>query len=280
MTRVTLNAPAKINLALHVGPPRSDGYHPVATLMVALDGLADRVEVAPARTRTVRCPGMDGEANLAWHALDALSEAIGRPVGLDVRIEKRIPSPAGLGGGSSDAAAVLRAARAVLDLDLDDDALERIAARAGSDTPFFIRAGAQWATGRGEVLTPTRVPPFWAVLTRPVGHLPTGAVYRRFDTVVRHPVIHDPSPVHDWRRDPSVRNELWPAALAIAPRLGAMARALSAAGAERVLLCGSGGAMAGLWRDQEGARRGAARMGTAALAVVRSAVDGRRPVDP
>lgn len=272
MSALVLAAPAKINLALHVGSTRPDGFHPVATLMVALDGLADRVEIAPATARRVTCPGMDGPANLAWRALDALQRALGRPVGLDVTIEKRIPSPAGLGGGSSDAAAVLRGARTVLGLDLDDDALERIAARVGSDAAFFIRGGAQWATGRGEVLAPTRVPPFWAVITRPVGHLPTGAVYRRFDALPPPPDMATPRPITDWRRDPAVRNDLWPAALAMVPRLGAVARALAAQGAERVLLCGSGGAMAGLWDDEADARAAATRLDALSLAVVRAAV--------
>ena len=102
-------APAKLNLALHVGPVDPDGYHPVRTLMVELDGLHDTVTVRRSAARRVDCPGLDGPANLAWRALDALEARTGVPLPLHVVIDKRIPSPAGLGGGSSDAAATLRA---------------------------------------------------------------------------------------------------------------------------------------------------------------------------
>jgi len=258
--RLTLAAPPKLNLALHVGPPREDGYHPVTTLLVALDGPCDEVVVARADRRRVHCPGVPERENLAWRAMDALESALGVPVRLRVDIVKRIPAQAGLGGGSSDAAAVLRAARALLDLPLDDAGLERVAAEVGSDVPFFVRGGTQWATGRGEVLRPAATPPdLWAVLTPPVAALATGRVYAAWDRGAR-PVPTPPpatADVRDWRRDGRVGNDLWPAALALAPRLGAAARALRAAGAARVLLCGSGGALAGLFADAATARAAA-----------------------
>lgn len=267
--RVVETAPAKINLALHVGPPRADGYHPVRTLMVALDGLADTVTLRPATARRVDCPGMDGPGNLAWTALDALSRLTGHPLDAHVVIEKRIPSPAGLGGGSSDAAATLRAARAAYGLDVDDAALERVAAEVGSDAPFFVRGGTQWATGRGEQLRPAPAPRFAGVITRPVGHLATGGVYAAFDAMgLGSPVDDDPPDLTEWWRHPDCRNDLWPVALAREPSLGRVARALAAAGAERILLCGSGGAMAGLWRDPGAAGRASRALGALALATV------------
>lgn len=266
-----MEAPAKINLALHVGPRRDDGYHPVATLMVALDGLADTVEARRASARRVTCPGLDGPRNLAWTALDALERHTGRALDLDITITKHVPSPAGLGGGSSDAAAVLRAARALYDLPLDDAGLETVAADVGSDVPFFVRGGAQWARGRGEALSAAPPPRFWGVVTRPAGTLATAAVYAAFDRIGRaRPLPPSLPDLSRWWDAPDVRNDLWPAALALCPRLGRVARALGAAGAERVLLCGSGGAMAGLWRDEDAARRAAGLLGRDALAVVRA----------
>ncbi len=274
-------APAKINLALHVGPPRGDGYHPVRTLMVALDGLSDTVEVWHADARWVECPGIDGPSNLAWKALDALERLTGNPLRLHVRIDKRIPSPAGLGGGSSDAAATLRAARTLCALDLDDAALEQVAAEVGSDAPFFVRGGAQWATGRGERLNPTELPRFWGVITHPVGRLSTPDVYATFDRMGGASDLSTPAPLlHEWWRDPACRNDLWRPALALAPRLGTMARALAAGGSDRVLLCGSGGAMVGLFRDEAAARAAHTALTEGALALVRPFSAGATGDDP
>ena len=116
---ITVFAPPKVNLRLLVGPVRADGYHPLRSLMVALDGPADRVTVTRAAERAVRCPGIDGPANLAWTALDALEAEVGEPLPpLAVDIDKVLPSQAGVGGGSSDAAAVLRGANELLGLGL------------------------------------------------------------------------------------------------------------------------------------------------------------------
>ncbi len=99
MDRLTLAAPAKLNLRLLVGPAGADGYHPIRSLLVTLDGLSDTITLTRADERAVRCPGLDGPDNLAWHALDALERAVGRPVTCAVDIAKRIPAQAGLGGG-------------------------------------------------------------------------------------------------------------------------------------------------------------------------------------
>ena len=256
MAGLTLTAPPKLNLRLLVGPRRPDGYHPLETLMVALDGVADEVTVAPAERRSVSCPGLDGPANLAWRALDALEEEVRRPLPLAVTIVKRIPAQAGLGGGSSDAAATLVAADRLLGLGLGPAALESVAARVGSDVPFFVRGGAQWARGRGERLEPGGAPVFAALLAKPAAGLSTAAVYAAFDRLPPPPPApRTPPPdgidaLAGW-----VRNDLWPAALAMAPGLGATARALRAAGARGVLLCGIGTCLAGMFAGPEPARR-------------------------
>jgi 4-diphosphocytidyl-2-C-methyl-D-erythritol kinase len=246
-----LDAPAKLNLRLLVGPARPDGYHAVRTLMVALEGLSDTVTVARAAERSVRCPGIDGPDNLAWRALDALERHAGRPLPVRVAIDKRIPAQAGLGGGSSDAAATLLATATLFDLGASHRDLERVAAEVGSDVPFFIRGGAQWGEGRGETLTPGAAPPFAALVAVPRFGCPTPEVYRAFDRLV-------PPPPDDGAPPPEsaaelagwVRNDLWPAALALRPRLGRVARDLATTGAVATLLCGSGSGVAAIFPDR------------------------------
>ena len=261
MDRLTLAAPAKINLRLLVGPRGADGYHPLHSLMVALDGLADRVHVARAERRSVACPGIEGPANLAWQALDALEAHAGRPLPLQVVIEKAIPTQAGLGGGSSDAAAVLVAADRLHGLGLSPEELERVAARVGSDVPFFIRGGAQWARGRGERLAPVVAPRFAALLSMPEAGLSTAAVYARFDEGPPPPDTGDDDPppgmpeLGAW-----LRNDLWPAARELAPALASLEEALRTAGAPAVLLCGSGACMAGVVADRAAAEAAERRL--------------------
>lgn len=265
MDRLTLTAPAKLNLRLLVGPAGSDGYHPIRSLLVTLNGLGDTITITRTSERAVRCPGLDGPDNLAWRALDALERTVERPVACAVDIAKRIPAQAGLGGGSSDAAATLRGANRLLGLGLDEQALEAVAAQVGSDVPFFIRGGAQWATGRGDRLTPTRPPAFVALIAAPPFGLSTADVYRAFDDVP------PPSP-DDGVEAPSgmpelagwVRNDLWPAAARLQPALHRLAAELVSAGALAALLCGSGAAVAGLYTSPASARQGAEALSAAA----------------
>ena len=255
MDRVTLTAPAKLNLRLLVGPLQSDGYHPIRSLMVALDGLADTVTLTVGPERVVHCTGLANEANLAWRALDALETVVGRPLPCVVEIDKHIPTQAGLGGGSSDAAATLVGANRLFELGLDAGALEVVAARVGSDVPFFIRGGAQWAEGRGERLTPAPMPSFTAVIVTPPFGLSTADVYRAFDNL--------PTPVPDDRTHPPVampalatwvRNDLLHAAASLRPELEDVTTDLRGCRARSTLLCGSGSAIAGLFDDAVAAR--------------------------
>ena len=255
MDGLTLRAPAKLNLTLEVDPPRPDGYHPIRSLMAELPDLFDDVELATSARRRVICPGVPERENLAWRALDALDAHVGRVLGVAVTITKRIPSQAGLGGGSSDAGATLVGANRLFGLGLTDEVLIELAAVVGSDVPFFIRGGTQRASGRGDVLEPATVPTAWAVLARiPIG-LPTPMVYRAFDRMAR-PVRVPTRTVRSFDElVANARNDLWPAALALAPALGRAARELAAAGACRVLLCGSGSTVAGLVRTAADAER-------------------------
>jgi len=253
VAELSIRAPAKLNLVLRVGPLASNGYHPLRSLMVALTAPQDRVQVRRAEQRGVDCAIASGPKNLAWAALDALERRVGRPLPVSVKITKGIPSQAGLGGGSSDAAAVLRATNALYDCGLEAEALQQIAAEVGSDVPFFIRGGTQWAHGRGERLLPAAALPGMHVVIVDAGiTLPTATVYASYDRLPHQPPTD--------MRDLTPANDLWQAALCLAPRLGRVARDLRAAGADRTLLCGSGGAVAGLFPSSETAAIASSRL--------------------
>lgn len=173
-------APAKINLALVVGPGRPGGKHEVATVLQRLD-LADRVAVAPAAALTVT--GFPGDT-LVRDALVALAAAAETEPRWAAAITKRIPVASGLGGGSSDAATALRLANATLEPPLPDDELRALAATLGADVPFFLGDGPQLGRGDGSVLEPLELPQdYWVVLVLPTGaaKASTAAVYAAFD---------------------------------------------------------------------------------------------------
>ena len=178
MSRAT--AHAKINLALVVGPRRRDGKHEVATVLQRID-LADELELDPAPSLLV--VGFPDDT-LVTAALEALAEAVGVPPAWRVHLEKRIPVAAGLGGGSSDAAAALRLANTTLPAPLSPAELEQIAATIGADVPFFLRSGTQLGTGDGTDLRALELPRgYHLLLVLSHGHTKrsTAGVYRAFD---------------------------------------------------------------------------------------------------
>jgi 4-diphosphocytidyl-2-C-methyl-D-erythritol kinase len=157
---VRRRAPAKINLGLHVLRTRADGFHDVETVLHRI-GWADTVTVAPAETLRMTCsdPALPtDERNLCMQAALRLASACDVDRGAQIHLDKRVPYGAGLGGGSSDAAATLQALVELWNLDTKTDDLHRVAATIGSDVPFFLLdAPAACATGRGDVLTPLTV---------------------------------------------------------------------------------------------------------------------------
>jgi 4-diphosphocytidyl-2-C-methyl-D-erythritol kinase len=177
-------ATAKLNLALVVGPPRADGKHNVTTVLQRLS-LADRIDVRPAAGLTVEGFAHD---TLVRAALTALALGAGvRPRWL-VRITKRIPVAAGLGGGSSDAATALRLANDTLDEPLAAARLHAIARELGADVPFFLAQGPQLGTDEGATLQPLDLPQdYFVVLLAPsaVRKHATQDVYRAFDELQR-----------------------------------------------------------------------------------------------
>lgn len=252
-------APAKVNLALAVGPPEPDGMHPISSWMLSV-GLCDELlvtrlpedrfsryailwhEEAPRRSDIDWSITRD----LAVRAHLALEEHVGRRLPVQLRLDKRIPVGGGLGGGSSDAAAMLRAVDRLFELDLPEADLATIAGGLGSDVPFLLHGGSAIVEGRGErLLRHAASPEVHLVLVFPEAACPTGPVYAAFDR-------QGPGPL----RDDAVRrlagegavapgpeqpfNDLAPAAMTLAPELATLADAVGRVAERPAHLSGSG----------------------------------------
>jgi 4-diphosphocytidyl-2-C-methyl-D-erythritol kinase len=261
---------AKVNLFLRVLGRREDGYHDIETLVLPLT-LADFLTVETRRDDlgiVVTLTGPEagevpaGKNNLAFRTAEAIREATGRPDGVWISIDKRIPVAAGLGGGSADAAAVLRALGRVWSVPSGD--VTRIAEVVGSDVPSLVLREPVLARDRGESVTPIDVPRLnWALLPRPFG-VSSADAYRWWDEDGAH-TGPDPGPVTEAARDGNVDalssllfNDLERPVAARHPEVIESTRILLEAGAVGTILCGSGPTVAGLCRDEAHAREVAA----------------------
>ena len=193
MNPFTLEAPAKINLSLHILAKRADGYHDLDTLMVKLPQLADLLHFSPADEFQFTCddPSLPTDAsNLVVRAVAAFEESTKLPCKCHIALEKRIPHQAGLGGGSSDAAATLLGLNRFHGDPLSSDQLAALAAQIGSDVPFFLAPGAARCTGRGELIAPVSAPPAMPVLLlKPVFGVATPAAYAAWQSAIPVPGI-------------------------------------------------------------------------------------------
>lgn len=262
---VTAFAPAKVNLFLHVGPVDSDGYHPLGSLAAFAD-VGDRLTARrqPGLSLAVRGDFAEGLANEGDNLVLRALRALGVD-DLALTLDKGLPIAAGLGGGSADAGAALRLARALLDLPHDDAALEAVAATVGADGPMCLRARPAWAEGRGDVLTDEpRLPPLPCVLVNPGVPSPTGAVYRAYDAAPR--TADRPAPPADWSVAGVIdwlaeqRNDLEAPAVALNPLIGETIRAVAASGVDLARMSGSGATVFGLCATPEAAHAAAARL--------------------
>jgi len=255
--RLRARAPAKVNLVLRVGLPRADGYHDVLSLMAPLD-LCDEVDVSVRRGRpgpvTCRCPGrpeLDGASNLAARAAEALRRRLGRSDAVHVVVAKRIPVTAGLGGGSSDAAAVLRCLARAWGV-RDRRLVAAAALEVGSDVPFFLGTGASWARGRGERLRPARVRPAHLLLLYPRDPslaIRAGDAYRWLDEARSgRPAPRRGRPAAD-----RPENDLMEPCLARLPALRALRGWLEELGAAGPIMSGSGPTFFGAFPDRAAA---------------------------
>jgi 4-diphosphocytidyl-2-C-methyl-D-erythritol kinase len=267
-------APAKVNLVLQVGHPRGDGLHELCSLFATLD-LADDLTIAPlerdAAQDRVECPGVSGP-NLVTRALAELRAELQVDLpALAVTIDKHIPVAAGLGGGSADAAAVLRAANELASSPLDGDALRAIGARIGADVPSQIDPRHALVTGAGEHVEPVALPEMALVLIPQDEGLSTADVYRAADRIGSTRPQLDPDGVRALARAPlgdlaaALENDLEPAALHLRPDLESPLRALAGAGALAAHVTGSGPTTFGVFPDRSSAERAAAHLSSYAI---------------
>lgn len=179
-------APAKINLTLDILGKRDDGYHEVEMVMTMVD-LSDRLELETLDRDTIIISSPVGyipldEKNHAFQAAKLIKERYHVKQGVYIHIDKHIPVSAGLGGGSSDAAATLRGLNRLWGLNIPVEELQKIGAEIGSDVPFCVTGGTAIATGRGERLEPiASPPPCWVILAKPAVSVSTAEIYRQFD---------------------------------------------------------------------------------------------------
>jgi 4-diphosphocytidyl-2-C-methyl-D-erythritol kinase len=258
-------APAKVNLVLQVGATRDDGLHEIASIFASL-GLEDELTFLASDSGEdhVRCAGVEGP-NLVDAALRLFRERVdsGLP-GLEVRIEKRIPVAAGLGGGSADAAAALRAANELACRPLDAAGLRALSAELGADVPSQVEPRHALVTGAGEHVEPMGLPAMGLVLVPNAHGLSTPDVYREADRVGSTRKRLEPDRLRELASGPlsvlaaGVENDLEPAALSLRPELRETIELLREKGALAAGMSGSGPTVFGVFSGPAMAERAAA----------------------
>lgn len=259
-----LLAPAKLNLSLYLGPTRPGGLHEICSIFTPLR-LADRLVVSEAEADEVICPGVEGP-NLAWAALGALRERGWARPPVRIEIDKRIPVAAGLGGGSADAAAVLRLAQGEV------DGLEEVAAALGADVPSQLEPRLALVGGAGERVTRLSEAPEIGVVAIPGTGLATADVYAEADRLGLARTEADLAGIAGRLAAASgagaspleypelLRNDLQPATISLRPGVAEALDALLAAGAKVAMVAGSGPTTVGLFADVVAADQGASEL--------------------
>jgi 4-diphosphocytidyl-2-C-methyl-D-erythritol kinase len=273
---VKIRAPAKINLRLRVEGKRSDGYHLIDSIMVPVS-LYDEIEIAKVKKDqtkrtseklTVICDHPlvpQGRRNLVYRAASLLMRKTGVDVGLRIQIRKRIPVGAGLGGGSSDAAATMVALNHLLGLNLSIKELQRLSLPLGADVPFFIDGRPARARGVGERLARLgKLPPLWSVILYPGFSVSTASVYKKFSLKLTKPTantsINSLLKTADGLRKLLV-NDLEIVTMARHPEVGLLKSKLLQEGAIGALMSGTGSSVFGLFNSRQEAERAFRRLG-------------------
>jgi 4-diphosphocytidyl-2-C-methyl-D-erythritol kinase len=265
--RVSISAPAKVNLILRVVGRRPDGYHLLESLMVPVsltDDLEIRVRRSTGTGSSVTCrvsgpakvPG--GQANLATRAANEVLEELGASARVAIRLYKRIPAGAGLGGGSSDAAAVLSALPPMLGRRIPSDRLRTIAASLGADVPFFLDCRPAWATGIGDVLEPvSSFPRLDLVIVVPRRRVETAWAYANALPAIGRLTTRKRgrSRARGLRAGAKslsfrVSNDFEHGVSAAVPDVLRLRRSLEALGAQAVVMSGSGSAVVGIFASR------------------------------
>jgi 4-diphosphocytidyl-2-C-methyl-D-erythritol kinase len=260
---VRLAAPAKLNLHLDIHARRVDGFHDLRSLFVMID-LYDELAVnvsAGHKCRVHGCGHIPLKKNLIWQAYARYCEIAGKFIGLSVDCRKGIPEMAGLGGGSSDAAAMLRIMQLVHPVDLGRQRLAEIGAELGSDVPFFLYSASALVEGRGEIIEPLETPRQWyCIVLKPSLDISTGEAYRRLDAFegTRDNSLSPQEICRMYKRPPrewAFFNSFTGVLAREYPQIEAYLQELRTQGAEYANLSGSGSALFGVFRDSETADR-------------------------
>lgn len=245
----------KINLGLNVIRRREDSYHDIVTVMYPLGGLYDLVEVLPGDEFefttsgiAVDCPAQN---NLCVKALRLMQREYGISQAR-IHLHKCVPSGAGLGGGSADATTVLLLCNDLWRLGLSFEIIQQLAARLGSDTPFFVKNEVCLATGRGEIMTPFEVSlsGLWLLLVKPDVGISTAQAYAGVVPNVAVPPIEQllRQPIEEWRE--LLRNDFEPSVFALHPRLRVIKAQMYRSGAVYAAMSGSGSTIFGLFESR------------------------------
>lgn len=262
-------APAKVNLFLEVLGKRPDGYHEIATLMVAIR-LYDTLVFREAAGLSLQCSDKNlsaGPDNLVLKAATLLKDRTGCKMGASIRLTKRIPMAAGLAGGSTDAAATLLGLNRLWQTGLSDDDLAKLSSEIGSDIPFFFDTPAAWCTGRGEFVAPLDLPsPLHFVLVCPSFGMSTAAVYKNV-SLAQPPI--DGNAIKQALSKGEVdsigrfmHNRLQTAATSLDPRIAEYVAMLVEAKPAGAMMSGSGSTLFALCRSADEANRIAAQLKT------------------
>jgi 4-diphosphocytidyl-2-C-methyl-D-erythritol kinase len=267
--RIVVDAPAKVNLGLEVIGPRDDGFHEIATILMAID-LYDHLTLSPADELEVTCDdeSLSDQENLALRALHLLREETNHPGGAHIHLHKKIPSAAGLGGASSDAAAALRGGLQLWEQNVSGTKLHNLAARLGSDVPFFLHGGCAVARGRGDNLKALPLPLniWFIIVVLDVRILAkTTTLYARLSsqdfsdgTQIAAQAARLSSGL--FPDTTLLENAFTRPLYAIAPELAALPKIMRDAGAASVAISGAGPAHYALFTDATEAERVGARL--------------------
>lgn len=262
--QVLIRAPAKVNLFLHVLGRRTDGYHELDSLMLPID-LYDtlKIETQPfgIQVQCVGFPHLNNKNNICAQAVQLYLKEIGWPIGVRIKIQKKIPIAAGLGGGSSDAAATLMALQHLLGSPLGGIRLQNLAARLGADVPFFLMKCPCRAQGIGEKLTPVEgLPNLWLLLACAPFELSTPKVFQQYDKNPKIPLTSGFSDDNDLPAGcrfvqlvSHLVNDLQPMSEILQPEIGRMCDELIKSGAAGASMSGSGPTVFGVFRTREAA---------------------------
>ena len=262
------SAPAKINLGLHIIRRRADGYHDLATVFHPI-GWADRITVSPAEKISLICTDAmlsSGEDNLVIRAARLLREVAGIDQGASFHLEKILPHGAGLGGGSSDAATVLRMLCKLWKLDDATLALESLALKIGSDVPFFLHGQTAYAEGRGERLTPMTdyVFPFSLAVIVPPIHISTAWAFQQVSVSETNPTnlmeVVRSNDLDRWRQE--LINDFEKPVFSQWPTIEKIKSSLLHSGAGFASLTGSGAGVYGIFESKEDAKEAAEEAAT------------------